>query len=614
MKITHQYKNSKVQKEIDKGIGLILGNDLGNYFHLTDEEETKYQGFFYADGENYKNDLIIYKTIDRINILNDSELTEIKNSFFEVERKYKNKLSEKYFMPSGYNSLCLKTSRKVKAEIVLDIRHPYDSRQMGRFYSVETKKDYALVKFTKRRDWYEDGIGDKKEFSLYLAIKTDRDDYQKIGEFFSKYYQKDNSRNSYPCDRFVYKALEIDFRDAVFSVSKTPEGAIKEAKKVFHNFEKLQKKEKESVNKRLQPLKISDKEIKMSCLCAQNSVCSAMVENNNKKGVYAGLPWFFQFWSRDEAISLLQVCKLNKNLAEEIVLAQLKIISTEGQVFKQRFYNSENNSLQSADALGWLVERIWKIFNTCKISKSFKGKIAEEITEKLEKAISDLVQKRTVDDLVISYKNETWMDSLERDGARIEIQACVLLIYDFLYNFTENDQYRILREDLKSKVREKFYDGEILFDGPQDKTIRSNIFLVAYLYPELLSKEEWEKCFDKVLPKLYLEWGGISSVDKTSDLFIKQDTGESSASYHNGNSWYWVNNLAVLVLYRLNARKYSNYVNAIMEASTNEILYGGICGHHSEVSSAEKQTSSGCGAQLWSSAMYLEVFDEVMGE
>jgi len=609
MKITHQYKNIKIQKEINNGIGLVLGNDLGNYFYLTDEEETRYQGFFYADGENYKNELIVYKTIDRINILNDSELTEIKNGFFEVERKYKNKLSEKYFMPSGYNSLCLKTSRKIKAEIILDMRYPYDSRQMGRFYDLEIKKDCALIKFTKRRDWDEDGLGDKKEFTLYLAVKTDQDDYQKVGEFFSKYYKKDDLRNSYPCNRFVYKALEIDFRNAVFSVSKTSEKAINEANDVFHNFEKLRKKEKENIPKKLKPLKISDKEIKMSCLCAQNSICAMMVENNNKKGVYAGFPWFFQFWNRDEAISLLQIYKLNKSLAKEVILAQLNIVSSNGQVPKQRFCDSSSNVLQSADALGWLADRTLKIFNKYKIPNDFK----EEVVEKFEKAVSYLIQERTRDDFAISYKNETWMDSLERGEIKIEIQSCRLKIYDFLYKLTKNDQYKILREDLRNKVRAKFYVDEILIDSLENKTIRSNVFLAAYLYPKLLNKEEWEKCFDKILPKLYLEWGGISSVDKTSDRFIPNDTGENSASYHNGNSWYWVNNLTALVLYRLNPHKYSNYINAIMEASANEILYSGVCGHHSEISSAEKQTSSGCGAQLWSSAMYLEVFDEILG-
>ena len=609
MKITHQYKHTKIQKEVDESVGLVLGNDLGNYFYLTDQEETRYQGFFYADGENYKNELAVYKIIDRINILEKDELAEIKNSFFEVKRKYQNKLSEKYFMPDGYNSLCLKASRKVKAEIILDIRRPYDSREGGRFYEIKIEKNYVLIKFTKRRDWSEDGLGDKKEFTLYLAIKTDYNNYQKIGEFFQKNYQKDKARNSYPCERFVYQALKIDFKNVVFSVAKTAEKAIAEVNSVFRDFEKLRKREKESIKEKLQPLKISDDEIKMSCLCAQNSIYSMLVENNNKKGAYAGLPWFFQFWSRDETISLLQIYKLNKDLAKEIILAQLKIVANNGQVSKQRFFGVSAEDLQSADALGWLADRTLKIFNKYRIAEDFK----EAVVEGFEKAVAGLIRERTKNDLASSLKNETWMDSLERGEIKIEIQACRLKIYNFLYQLTKNDQYKILEEELKNKVRVEFYDGKILADSLQSETIRPNIFLAAYLYPELLSKKEWEECFDLILPKLYLDWGGIASVDKTSVEFIAWDTGENSASYHNGNSWYWINNLTALVLYRLNAHKYSDQINKIMEASTKEILYGGICGQHSEVSSAGKQTSSGCGAQLWSSAMYLEVFDEILG-
>ncbi|MCK4799967.1 hypothetical protein KAS31_03225, partial [Candidatus Parcubacteria bacterium] len=183
--------------------------------------------------------------------------------------------------------------------------------------------------------------------------------------------------------------------------------------------------------------------------------------------------------------------------------------------------------------------------------------------------------------------------------------------YDLLHKFTKNDQYKILKKGLTDKICEKFYANKILMDGPEDKTIRPNIFLAAYLHPELLTNKKWEKCFDKILPKLYLDWGGISSVDTTSDKFIPEDTGENSMSYHNGNSWYWINNLVALVLYKLNPHKYSFYIDEIMEASTNEILYYGIAGHHSEVSSAKDQTFAGCNAQLWSSAMYLEVFDEI---
>ena len=603
MKLTHQYKNKKIQKEVDQNIGLALGNDLGNYFYLTNGDETRYQGFFYADGKSYQDKLAVYKIIDQVKILGGLKITEIKNSFFEVERKYENNLREKYFMPDGYNSLCLKTNKKAKAEIILDMRHPYDLSQEKRIYDIKIEREHALIKFTKQRNLKEDGINNKKEFSLYLAIKTDRYDYKKIGEFFSKHYKKDEERNSYPCDKFVFKALEIEFKNAVFSVADNPQKALEEAKYVFDNFDELREKAKSDFYEKIKPIDIRDKEIKMAYLCAENSINTLLVRNNNKKGAYAGLPWFFQFWHRDEAISLLQIYKLDKDLTQEIVLAQLKAVLENGQISKQRFFGAEGMNLESADTLGWLADRVSKIFNNNNLANDFEL----EIMEGFEKAVLGLIQEKTTNDLADSFNNETWMDTLNRNGARIEIQAGRLRMYNFLYKLTKNDQYQILEKELKTKVREKFYQSGILFDGPGDKTIRPNVFLAAYLYPELLNKKEWEECFDKILPKLYLDWGGLSSVDVTSDKFIKQDTGENNASYHNGNSWYWINNLTALVLYKLNPRKYSAYINSVMEASTNEILYNGMAGHHSEVSSAERQTSAGCGAQLWSSEMYLEV-------
>ncbi|MDF1497874.1 MAG: amylo-alpha-1,6-glucosidase [Patescibacteria group bacterium] len=608
MQITHQYKNTKVAKKSVDGTGLILGNNLGNYFYMTDEKESRYQGFFYANGENDKYELEVYKIIDQINIFDKGKLDEIKNNFFEIEKKYESGIIEKYFLPKNKSTLCLEINKTVTAEIILDIRHPYDTRNMGRLYDLQIVNGCILVKYTKRRDWSEDQMGDKKEYTLYLAIKTDQDNYKKIGEFFSKHYQKDQERNSYPWDRFVYKAIEIEFKKAVFSVAKTKKAALEEAEISFANIDKLNKQTEENIVDKLKIPSILDEEIKMACLCAQNSIYTLSVKNDGKHGAYAGLPWFFQFWHRDEAISLLQICKFNKDLSEKIILSQLKTILNNGQLPKNRFFKIEEKGLQSADALGWLANRIIKILEQFNIDEAFKT----DLIEGFERAVMNLLKEKTVNDLAVNSENETWMDSLGRNGNRIEIQACRYNIYNLLHKLTQNNQYEALKNELLKKTREKFYLNKILSDSPEDNTIRPNIFITAYLFPELLKNNEWEKCFDKILPKLYLSWGGISSVDVKSDKFIPKDTGENSDSYHNGNSWYWINNLTALVLYKTNSHKYSTYINEIMEANTNEILFYGIAGHHSEVSAAEKQTSSGCEAQLWSSAMYLEVFDEIL--
>ncbi len=607
MQITHQYKNLRITKKTDKNVGLLVGNDIGNYFYLPSGEETRYQGFFYANGKSYKDELSVYKIIDKINILNESEITGVENKFYGVSRNYKDGLTEEYFLPNSHDSLCVKMNRKVSSEIILDIRHPYDSRLLGRFYEIEIKDDCALIKFTKRRNWQEDGSEGKKESTIYLAIKTDKNNYKKIGEFFSKYYAKDHNRNSFPWDRFVYKSIRMEFKQAVFSVGKNPSEAIKEAEYVFKNFDAFREEEKENISHKLKFPKITDEEIKMAYLCAQNSINTLIIEDIKTKGAYAGLPWFFQFWTRDEAISLLEIFKLNTNLAQDIIKSQIELISSDGQIPRQRYGNP---NLQSADALGWLMDRVLKAFDGGALPEYLKS----EIMEKIEKSIPGTIKHRTVDDLAISYDNETWMDSLKRNGKRIEIQACRLKIYNALYKLTQNDQYQILEKELKDKVIENFYKDGILYDSPDDLTIRPNIFIAAYLYPELLSEEEWEVCFDKALEKLYLAWGGIATVDISQKEFIPKDTGENSPSYHNGNSWYWINNLCALALYRLNPHKYSKYINSIMEASTNDILCKGIIGHHSEMSSAENQNHEGCNAQLWSSAMYLEVFDEILGK
>ena len=606
MKIINQYKNTKTEKSVEGAAGLVLGNDMGNFFYLSGEE-TRYQGFYFADHGNYEKKPNIYKLIDEIRILDRDEIVEIKNNFFKVMRESKDKISEDYFMPDGHNALCLKASKKVQAEVVLDIRHPYDSRQLGRFYNVEIRDDYLVVGYTKRRDWQEDNLGDKKEFGLFLAVKTDKDSFTKIGEFFSRYYPKDQKRNSYPWDRYVFRAFQMTFKKAVFAVGKTKKEAIEEAEAVFKDWDKLYKKTRDE-HSNLPAFKITDTEIKMACLCAQNSI-RTLISKNKYVGAYAGIPWFFQYWHRDEAVSLAQIYKLDKKVAEEIIIAQLDVILDKDAFSKQRFPESAQET-QSADAIGILARECFEIFKNYRVSKFFRA----DVVKKFEKIVPKILQERMQDRLIKNNPQETWMDSMDRDGFRIEVQAGILALYRFLYLETDNDQYKMLLEDLERETVKRFYRDGMLWDCADSGTIRPNIFLAYHLYPELLVKEKWERCFDKILPELYLEWGGIASLSQVDSRFVAKDSGEGSSSYHNGDSWYFMNNLVASVLYRINPAKYSEYINEIMDASTNEILYMGTVGHHSEISSAMCQESLGCEAQLWSSAMYLNFFDVVMGE
>jgi len=178
--------------------------------------------------------------------------------------------------------------------------------------------------------------------------------------------------------------------------------------------------------------------------------------------------------------------------------------------------------------------------------------------------------------------------------------------------------YDALLKTMAPIVKERFWNNEdsilrdgILKDESNDETIRPNVFIAYYIYPELLTKEEWARCFENVLKETWLEWGGISTISVNNPLFKGHCTGENSASYHNGDSWYWINNLAAICIHRLDNERFKDKILAILNASTAEILNSGIMGGHAEISSAKEQTSEGCLSQAWSSAMFIELVHEI---
>lgn len=94
-------------------------------------------------------------------------------------------------------------------------------------------------------------------------------------------------------------------------------------------------------------------------------------------------------------------------------------------------------------------------------------------------------------------------------------------------------------------------------------------------------------------------------------MFCKNYTGQNNFSYHRGDSWFFINNIAAMCLFDLNKEVYKTQITKIIESSTADILFNGVIGHASEVSDAEKQTSQASPSQLWSIATYIEMIDKI---
>ncbi|MEM4242839.1 MAG: amylo-alpha-1,6-glucosidase [Candidatus Woesearchaeota archaeon] len=563
--------------------GIVLGNSQGGFAWLCHASESRYNGVFFRLGGK------VFKTIADFSL--GLPLRSVTNHLWGVRRDYDG-VSQRLVMPRGTNSLIVEFSSPAKMDLLLDCKLIDDNREWGRYYEVKKEKDCIVVSYRKKND-SRDNSDDKSEYAVYLAI-AGRSDFSLMQNWVEQKYTYDESRNSPPYSRWVFNAGSLTGQKFVVSAALSKAKAVSEAKKVLKSCSAFISRQAGCVAKSCKVKAPMPKRISLAYQCACSALDSLCVGDS---GLYAGIPWFYQFWVRDEAVSAYALRIVGKkDLAKNILKRHLSSFSK-----KQLPLAYGAHSLRTADGPGWVALRYFQ--NADLFSKPEQKKCLVYL-----KNAFGVIKKSLNNGLVVNGPLETWMDTAvgtdTREGARIEIQALALSLAKGLGE-TEFCQ------TLEQRVRETFWNGSYLYDGLNDATIRPNVFIAAYAYPELLSREQWEKCFDTVLPKLWLPWGGLSSIDTSSELFTDHYTGQDNVSYHRGDSWFWLNNLAALVLYRTNAAKYKHFIEKIVEASSHEILELGAIGHHAELSSARALSSNGCVSQAWSSAMFIELCSEL---
>ncbi len=602
MKIIHSFDNKTVEKEIDEheNVGFLLTNGLGGYAAFAKENKSRFNGWFVSFGHK------VYKILDDIIVAESGKINALNNKFYKATWDC-DKNSENAYVPYQYNAFVYELSQKSVLEITLDIKESYDSRSFGRNYEIFTEDGLTFIKYIKNKNWNEDK-SEEKEYEMFVAIKTDGDKIEEVNQWPRKHYEYDEKRNSLPFDRYIYKALNITGKKIVFSASLDKETARSEALFVFENTDKLQKEDANRIKMLEEQNAISDEEINISYLAAKNSLDSLLVQDGKKFGVYAGLPWFFHFWTSDEAISLKSIAKIDETAAKKILFRDMEYINKDGKMYDINYEKILHQYSLNIDSPGWLFKRAGELLEKGNINK-------KHIKDKLVFTIDSLRKNYMKNNLIVCEVGETWMDTFyagdARNGARIEIQALMLSMYHLAAEITENIQYKIWEDELKESVRKNFWNGKIIADGHGDLTIRPNVFIAYYIYPGLFTELEWTACFKEMLPALWLDWGGLATIDKGSSLFFDTYTGQDSESYHRGDSWYWINNLAAIVLYRLNSKEFGNYISSLLERSAEELLWHGYAGHLAELSSAKAARSEGAWTQAWSAALYMEALNEI---
>ncbi|MFA6088717.1 MAG: amylo-alpha-1,6-glucosidase [Candidatus Woesearchaeota archaeon] len=617
MNIIHNFNGFKIEKKKDSAALFLLANRTGGYLSLsTGKNISKYQGLYYLRRRN-----LLVKTIDSFII--NKELTEIKNNFSNVERIYGDTI-ERFSFIGNSNSLVYEIE-KYKGELTLqlDFREMYDLDDKGREYNIKKDKDAIIITYNKKEG---------RRYTVYVVIKG-ISDFDVKNNFVEQKYPFDEKRNSSPKVWWVYEGIKIKVNGSLRCIITSGDNLQDVKYEAEDVFSELDYKLEVNKGKKLMPFAnlptIPDKELQMAYINSLNAINDLTCLIEGKRGIYAGLWWFFQWWTRDEAISTKALMIEERYLyAKDMLYRQIENIFEDGRA--PNIY--PNEGLSSADGVGWSFKRLFDLILMVKSKKIdhlyFNEKDYSMIFNKLEYSLEHLASHYRENGFFKSGYNETWMDTAgdQRNGSRIEIQALILNMYkfasylaDIVGDSKKKELYSNLHDAFKKHIKDFFFSGFELADGILDKvvdfTARPNVFLTYYLVPQLLTKEEWERVFDNSLSNLIIEWGfdkcAIASIDRHHKQYIEEYSGENNISYHYGDVWYYINNITALCLFRLNKDKYKETIQKLIHTSTEEILWHGVIGFHAEISSAKEFRSEAALAQAWSSATYVELIHEI---
>lgn len=580
-------------------VKLLLTNRTGGYALLSDNPTSRFDGvFFRRDGK-------MWKAIENISYAVQAARTT--NNLWCVERQ-RGMVTERVLMPSGRDGLLVELSSPMEITLTLDCKQIHDNRIWGRNYDVSAEKGCVVVSYSKTND-DRDGDNAAGEYQVYVAICANPLEYIPVKQWEEHHYMLDESRHSPPFARWTYNALKLKCSTVAFGFGLSKNEAVRTAREILAGAHRIMRQDQERVAL-ASPSSLCDPSFDTARKCCVNALDALTV---NDEYVYAGLPWFFHQWARDEIISCRGLLLAGREeLAKRIILTYLDRLKG------TNLTSVDGGTLAAADAPGWLFLRCEDLI--LHEERNRGGLISRRHIALISEAVNDYL-----DALAPTIKNglvhngplETWMDTAwegdNREGCRIEVQALTLAACR-LYRRINGEPHQI-EDGLKAAVRARLRRGALILDGENDATARPNIFIALYACPDLFTPAQWRACIKETLPKIWLGWGGLASIDKRSRLFSSHYTGENNKSYHRGDSWFWLNNIAAVAMHRLDADAFREQTHKILGASVKELLHLGASGFSAEVSSAEDLRSEGCIAQAWSSATLLELLDELgMGE
>lgn len=597
MILAHFYKNRALTRAVtDKSNCrfVCMSNNSGSFFLTANKVITRFQGlYFNLDGD-------LFKILEDIEVDNDI-LKGLFNDLGNNGGKLYRQTEASFKFVSGKNIFIYCLSTKAKQIIFLDPRRIFEYPEFGRQFTLISQNARSVI---LRYDYTQN----TNNYTLFIGFKAlpgeCLENIEVFDEWVKREYSYDQQRSSPPDALYICKKLAFISKGFLITAAK--------------DIDQLTKNMHYDVNVsdfRLRcgmPPELS--KFKFSYLegLIKESITRLKVKVRGVPFFYAGLPWFNQFWLRDEALSLdVLLIVLTKRERYDFLKWRLDFI--EKHNFFPNFFNLDLSFSEAPSYDGTLIF----FLKTLKTLNSL-GELDEELRQRILKIFFIWLERFFNDNLKgnVLFLSSTpvhsqWMDSLkERSGSLIEIEALILALLKYASNLSNNSKWLEILKMRQEVILKTFWNGSVLADKANCfGEIRPNIFLAYSFFPDLLSKTSWEKIIDEVLENLWLEWGGLATIAKTSPLYKPFHTGEDPLSYHNGDSWLFLNAIAADCL--LDFQRHTFRAIKIYEKLVSDFLWFNTLGFSSELSEAEVFNPRGSPIQLWSACMLLKLAKKI---
>lgn len=496
---------------------------------------------------------------------------------------------------------------------------------------------------------------------------SEAEDFLQIGrtkhtlDYLIKGYQKLPS--SYPYLRLSFSAPFVrsdsvpdnpdhpgGFPAGCFEFPQTPElmAWVQVQSSPFESFDTPPDTIKEMISRRTDrisrrlaqtPLKTNLPELDSAAIWAQASM-DALVMHQMGDGIYAGLPWFDEFWGRDEFITFPGAVLVSGefDLAKQILsaFAEFQDRNPASPTYGRIPNRAQPTDIiyNTTDGTPWFVREVWDYYRY-----TGDDDFLDEIYPSVKRAAIGAIQNWVDGNGLLTHDDaDTWMDARGPDGPwsprgnrAVDIQQLWLTQLEVTRKIADLEGDHLFSEKMDALLVKAHHSYDSLFrdpqtsrlvdhlnsDGTPDLQIRPNAMLV----PPLLDDQtfDWET-FKATADQLVTDNGILSLAQSDANfhpyhqapgLYVKD------AAYHNGIIWMW--NAGPWMSAALDFGQ-NSMAHELFSNLTDQILHWGAVGTLAEVSDAWPQIKngkiqlSGTVSQAWSLGEYLRVlYQDVLG-